>query len=63
MILDIQEQVKKGFCYQKLFGPFSVWINCSSDRDFFLKFEAECSEFAEISIHIEKKYWDLETWP
>ena len=37
--------------------------NCSSDRDFFLKFEAECPEFAKISIHIEKKYWDLETWP
>ena len=24
-----QEQVKKAFCYQKLFWPFTVWINCS----------------------------------
>ena len=25
-----QEQVKKTFCYQTLFWPFNVWINCSS---------------------------------
>ena len=28
---NLQEQVKKAFCYQKLFWPFAVWINCSSD--------------------------------
>ena len=28
---NLQEQVKKEFCYQKLFWPFTVWINCSSD--------------------------------
>ena len=28
---NLQEQVKKAFCYQKLFLPFTVWINCSSD--------------------------------
>ena len=28
---NLQEQVKKAFCYQKLFWPFIVWINCSSD--------------------------------
>ena len=29
---NLQEQVKKAFCYQKkLFWPFTVWINCSSD--------------------------------
>ena len=28
---NIQEQDKKAFCYQKLFWPFTVWINCSSD--------------------------------
>ena len=27
----LQEQVKKAFCYQKLFWPFTVWINCFSD--------------------------------
>ena len=25
------EQVKKAFCYQKLFLSFTVWMNCSSD--------------------------------
>ena len=25
---NLQEQVKKAFCYQKLFWPFTVWINC-----------------------------------
>ena len=24
---NLQEQVKKAFCYQKLFSPFTVWIN------------------------------------
>ena len=28
---NLQEQVKKAFCYQKLFWPFTAWINCSSD--------------------------------
>ena len=28
---NLQEQVKKAFCYQKLFWPFTVWINCPSD--------------------------------
>ena len=29
---NLQEQVKQAFCYQKLFWPFTVWINCSSDH-------------------------------
>ena len=28
---NILEQVKKAFCYQKLYWPFTVWTNCSSD--------------------------------
>ena len=28
---NLQEKVKKTFCYQKLFRPFTVWINCSSN--------------------------------
>ena len=28
---NLQEQVKKAFCYHKLFWTFTVWINCSSD--------------------------------
>ena len=27
---NLQEQVKKAFCYQKLLWPFTAWINCSS---------------------------------
>ena len=30
-LINLQEQVKKAFCYQKLFWAFTVWINCSSD--------------------------------
>ena len=32
---NLQEQVKKAFCHQKLFWPFTDWINCSSDLKFF----------------------------
>ena len=28
---NLKEQVKKAFCYQRLFWLFNVWINCSSD--------------------------------
>ena len=27
---NLQEQVKKAFCYQKLFWPLIFWIDCSS---------------------------------
>ena len=30
-IRNLQEQVKKAFCYQKMFWLFTVWINCSND--------------------------------
>ena len=26
---NLQEQVKKAFCYQNFIWPFTVWINCS----------------------------------
>ena len=32
---NFQEQVKKGFCYQKLFWPFTVCTNCIGDLKFF----------------------------
>ena len=32
---NLQEQVKKAFCYQKLLCPFTVWINSSSDLKVF----------------------------
>ena len=28
---NLQEQVEKAFCFQNLFWPFTVWIDCSSD--------------------------------
>ena len=35
VLRNIQQQVKKAFCYQKLFWPFSVWANCSNDHKIF----------------------------
>ena len=32
---NLQEQVEKAFCYKKLFWPFTVWINGSSDLKIF----------------------------
>ena len=29
-MINLQEQVKKAFCFKKLFWTFTVWINCSS---------------------------------
>ena len=37
---NIQEQ-GQNILFQKLFWPFTVWINCCSDLKFFCKFEAE----------------------
>jgi hypothetical protein len=36
---NLQEQVKKAFCYQKLFWPFTVWTNFSSDFKIFAKIQ------------------------
>ena len=35
---SLQEQVKKALCHQKLFWPFTVWTNCSSDLKHFANF-------------------------
>ena len=45
---NLQEQVKKAICYQKLFWSFTVWKNCSSDGENRLKFEAEGRDFAKL---------------
>ena len=45
---NLQEQVKKAFCYEKLFWPFTVRTNCSSDRKFFCKFSAFSLEFQKF---------------
>ena len=50
----LQEQVKKAFCYQKLFWPFTVWINCSSDREIFANSRPSASNFKKISRSLEQ---------
>ena len=44
-----KEQVKKAFCYQKLFWPFTVWINCSSDLIIFANSRPSASNFKIFS--------------
>ena len=51
---NLQEQVKKAFCYQKLFWPFTVWINCSSDLKFFENSRLSASNFKSFSRSLEQ---------
>ena len=46
---NLQEQVKKAFCYQKLFWPFTAWIHCSSDLKFFANSRPAASNFKSFS--------------
>ena len=48
-----QKQVKKAFCYQKLFWPFTVWINCSSDLKTFANSWPSASNFKSSSQSLE----------
>ena len=50
---NLQEQVKKAFCYQKLFWPFSVWINCSSDLKILENCRPSASNFKSFSRSLE----------
>ena len=50
---NLQEQVKKAFCYQKLFWPFTVWINCSSDLKNFTNSLPSASNFIFFSQSLE----------
>jgi hypothetical protein len=71
---NLQEQVKKAFCNQKLFWPFIVWINCSSDLKKFANSQPSASNFKSVSRSIEQfflsrseQYYtivlDIEIWP
>ena len=51
---NLQEQVKKAFCYQKLFWPFTVWINCSSDLKNFANSWPSASNFKSFSRSLEQ---------
>ena len=47
---NLQEQVKKAFCYQKLFWPFTVRTNCSSDLKFFANSWPSVLNFKSFSL-------------
>ena len=51
---NIQEQVKKAFCYQKLFWPFTVWINCSSDLKDLANSRPSALNFKSFSCSLEQ---------
>ena len=45
-----EEQVRKAFCYQKLFWPVTVWIHCSRDLKKFCKFLTFSLEFQKFFL-------------
>ena len=51
---NIQEQLKKAFCYQKWFWPFNVWTNCSSDLKNFANSRPSVSNFKRFSQSLEQ---------
>ena len=51
---NLQEQIKKPFCYQKLFWPFTVWINCSSDLKNFANSRPSASNFKSFCRSLEQ---------
>ena len=51
---NLQEQVKKAFCYQKLFWRFTVWINCSDDLKNFANSQPSPSNFKSFSQSLEQ---------
>ena len=51
---NLQEKVNKEFCYQKLFWPFTVWINCSSDLKHFANSWPSASNFKSLSRSVEQ---------
>jgi hypothetical protein len=51
---NLQEQVKKSFCYEKFFWPFTVWINCPSDLKIFANSWPSASNFKQFSRSLEQ---------
>ena len=47
-------KVKRAFCYQKLFWPFTVWINCSSDLKNYVNSRPPASNFKSFSWSLEQ---------
>jgi hypothetical protein len=53
---NLQEQVKKVFCYQNLFWPFTVWINCSNDLKTFANSRPSASNFKSFPRSLEELF-------
>ena len=54
-IRNLQEKVKKSILfYQKLFWPFSVWINFSSDLKIFANSRPSASSFKSFSQSLKQ---------
>ena len=51
---NLQEQVKKAFCYQKMFWPFTVWINCFSGLKKFGNSRSSALIFKSFSRSLEQ---------
>ena len=51
---NLQEQDKKAFCYQKLFWPFTVWKNCSSDLKNFANSQPSATNFKTFPRSLEQ---------
>jgi hypothetical protein len=51
---NLQEQVIKAFCYQKLFWPFTVWINSSSNLKNFANSQPSASNVKSFSRSLEQ---------
>ena len=51
---NLQEQVKKAFCYQKLLWPLTVQTNCSSDLKIFANSRLSASNFKSFSPSLEQ---------
>ena len=58
-IRNLQEQVKKAFCYQKLFWPFTSWMNCSIDLKNFANSRPLASNFKRFFQSLEHFFSQL----
>ena len=52
-------EVKKVFCYQKLFWPFTDWINCLSDLKNFANSRPSASNFKSFSRSQEQFFLEV----
>ena len=51
---SLKEKVKKAICYQKLFWPFTVWINCFSELKIFANSRLKAENFKRFSRSLEQ---------